>query len=120
MNYITFEYLFYTFYIQNRIKLFHDIHSIIVIFYTLGDLLPKLGGLRAAVILHREFLHTVLRLPMTFFYVNVTGRILSRCSKDINVVDQPLPRQLDSFAYFAIQVNPRRFIMLMVEESILD
>lgn len=100
------------------IKIFQDTPSIIVISYTIGDLLPKLGGLRAAIILHREFLQTVLRLPMAFHFVNPSGRLLSRFSKDINVVDQPLPRQLDSFAYFAIQVNPRRFIMLMVEESI--
>jgi hypothetical protein len=104
----------------NMIKTFQNTHSIIVISYTIGDLLPKLGGLRAAVIIHRDFLKTILRLPMTFFYVNPRGRILSRCSKDINVVDQPLPRQLDSFAYFVIQVNRRWFIMLMVEESILD
>lgn len=87
------------------IKILQDTHSIIVISYTIGDLLPKLGGLQAAVTLHREFLQTVLRLPMAFHYVNPSGRLLSRFSKDINVVDQPLPRQLDSFAYFAIQVN---------------
>ena len=78
---------------------------LIVITYSLSDLLPKLGGLRAAVAIHHTLLQNIMRLPMTFFYVNPMGRLLSRFSKDINVVDQNLPRQIDNLMYHAIQVN---------------
>lgn len=75
--------------------------------YVFSDLLPKLGGLKASTELHRILLANIMRLPMTFYWVNPTGRILVRFSKDIDVVDGPLPRQLDSFAFFALQVQAK-------------
>lgn len=75
--------------------------------YVLSDLLPKIGGLRASTELHRILLANIMRLPMTFYWVNPTGRILVRFSKDIDVVDGPLPRQLDSLAFFALQVQAK-------------
>jgi ATP-binding cassette, subfamily C (CFTR/MRP), member 1 len=86
----------------------HTISFITAISYTLSDLLPKLGFLKAAKAIHEIFLAHIMRLPMTFFFTNLTGRLLSRFSKDIDVIDQNLPRQLDSFVFFAIQVM-RRF-----------
>lgn len=44
---------------------------------------------------------------MSFHDQTPTGRILVRFSKDIDVVDGPLPRQLDSFTFFVLQVQDR-------------
>lgn len=74
--------------------------------YVASELLPRIGGLRASYEIHRQFLANILRLPMTFFWTNTNGRILSRCSKDVDVVDGPLPRQMDSFTFFVLQVTP--------------
>lgn len=49
------------------------------------------GTKDAAIKLHAYLLHNVLRLPMTFFYITPSGRILSRFSNDINTIDIRLP-----------------------------
>lgn len=70
----------------------------------LSDLVPKIGFLRAAIILHKFLLVNVMRLPVAFFDVNPTGRLLSRFSKDIDDIDGRLPRCLDSLIFFSIEV----------------
>ena len=45
-----------------------------------------------------------MRLPVAFFDVNPTGRLLSRFSKDIDDIDGRLPRCLDSLVFFTIEV----------------
>lgn len=75
--------------------------------YVFSDLLPKLGGLRASIGLHSHLLANILRLPQEFFDQTPIGRILVRFSKDIDVVDGPLPRQLDGLAFFGLQVHDR-------------
>lgn len=62
------------------------------------------GFIKAAQQLHFSFLTNVLRLPMAFFEQTPTGRILSRFSKDIDVVDERLPRNFDSITFFTFQV----------------
>lgn len=49
------------------------------------------GAQRASVKLHATLVANVLRLPMSFFYVTPTGRLLARFSNDFNQVDQRLP-----------------------------
>jgi ABC-type multidrug transport system fused ATPase/permease subunit len=76
-----------------------------VICYSLADLIPKVACLTAAKAIHHSFLRNVLRLPMCFFDTNPKGRLLARCSRDIEIVDGPLPRQLDGVMYFTLQVT---------------
>lgn len=62
----------------------------------LSDLAPKLGCLRAAVILHNYILNGVFHAPGLFFDVTPVGRILARLSKDVDVLDSGLPQQITS------------------------
>lgn len=79
-------------------------HLFAVFTYSLADLLSKLGGLGAAKEIHNIFLHNALRFPMSFFDTTLKGRILSRFSKEIDVIDDRLPRQLDNVVFFTFQV----------------
>ena len=62
-------------------------------------LLTYLLTLSASVVLHSRLLETVLRAPVLFFETVPVGRLLSRFSKDIDVLDQSIPEALvDSIA----------------------
>lgn len=73
----------------------------------LSELLPKFGCLNAAVVLHRSMLSNIMRMPMEFFDRTPTGRILARISRDVEIVDGALPRNIDSVTFFTFQVNAR-------------
>ncbi|KAK7067583.1 Canalicular multispecific organic anion transporter 1, partial [Halocaridina rubra] len=55
------------------------------------------GALGAAEALHKKLLYTVLRLPMSFFDTNPTGRLINRFSKDVDTLDNVLPWTLRSW-----------------------
>lgn len=69
------------------------------------DLAPQLGCLYAAIYLHKQLLFNVLRAPNSFFEITPTGRLLSRFSKDIDVVDLALPQQISDTIYCSFEVN---------------
>lgn len=64
-----------------------------------SDLIPVLGFLLAAVHLHKTLLHGVIRAPLEFYDQTPVGRILSRFSKDTDVIDTGLPHQINGFIY---------------------
>lgn len=64
------------------------------VFAIFSDLGPKVGGVIAAASLHRYLLTGILRTPSHFFDTTPVGRILSRFSKDVDVLDNTLPTQL--------------------------
>ncbi|XP_055643285.1 multidrug resistance-associated protein 1 isoform X8 [Toxorhynchites rutilus septentrionalis] len=68
------------------------------------DLAPQLGTWSAAVHLHISLLSAVLRLPLTFFDITPTGRILSRFSKDMDVLDNTLPNTASEVIYCFFEV----------------
>lgn len=70
----------------------------------LCDVLPKLGLLEAAVVLHKCLLINVLHFPIQFFDINPMGRILSRFSKDIDVLDMALPSLFEAVVYLVFEV----------------
>ena len=47
--------------------------------------------MKSSVKLHNQIFDKILRVPMTFFENNPTGRILNRFSKDIGTVDESTP-----------------------------
>lgn len=78
------------------------------IFYTLADITARFAGLKAAIELHKSLLSNIIRLPMMFFDRTPVGRILSRVSKDIDVVDLALHRQANAWILLVMQVIPKR------------
>lgn len=69
------------------------------------SLTVNLGGLRSAVMIYKKLLSNVLCLPMAFFDTTPTGRILSRFSGDIAVVDFALPMFFSQIVQFSFRVR---------------
>lgn len=70
-----------------------------------ADLMPYLACWRAAKLIHALLLDNVLKAPLQFFEVTPTGRILSRFSKDVDILDTSLPSQASDVIYCAFEVN---------------
>ncbi|GLH03627.1 Multidrug resistance protein homolog 49 [Gryllus bimaculatus] len=81
------------------------------IFSFFCDLSPQLGCWRAAVVLQVIMLSGVLRAPLTFFDVTPSGRILGRFSKDIDILDNTLPRQVSDSLYCFFEVVATLFVI---------
>jgi len=47
--------------------------------------------------LHNNMLDNIVRSPMQFFDTTPLGRILNRFSKDIDMIDEAIPRSIRSF-----------------------
>lgn len=69
------------------------------------ELVPRLGCLLAAMTMHQHILTGCLRAPLAFFDTTPTGRILSRFSKDVDVVDVTLPMQLSDMISCVFEVR---------------
>ncbi|XP_036328974.1 multidrug resistance-associated protein 1 isoform X2 [Rhagoletis pomonella] len=65
---------------------------------------PYLGALRAATVIHLLLLTNILRVELSFFDTTPLGRILSRFSKDIDVLDTKLPQLVDDCLWCFFQV----------------
>ncbi|XP_075224809.1 multidrug-Resistance like Protein 1 isoform X1 [Lycorma delicatula] len=57
----------------------------------LGTLAIFVGTLNAASSLHYQITNNIMRVPMSFFDVTPSGRILNRFSKDVDTLDSVLP-----------------------------
>ena len=58
-----------------------------------------MGGIFAAILIHKQLLVNILRLPMSFFDTTPSGRILNRFSKDINTIDETIPNCVEDFIF---------------------
>ncbi|XP_047482074.1 ATP-binding cassette sub-family C member 3-like [Penaeus chinensis] len=62
-----------------------------VSFMFLAMMMLFLGCLRSSRVLHQRLLDSVVRLPLSFFDTNPSGRIINRFSKEVSVLDTTLP-----------------------------
>jgi ABC-type multidrug transport system fused ATPase/permease subunit len=76
--------------------------------YSLGTLISAvalaLAGVHASENLHKGMLAKILRAPMVFFETTPTGRIVSRFSQDVNMIDEGIPRTIQSLISCMMQV----------------
>lgn len=82
------------------------LHSSVVSLY-LGVLTVVMGGIKAALALHRRLLNNMMRLPMAFFDTTPKGRIVARFSNDINTLDYSLPFNIKQFIPAIFRVRRR-------------
>nr|CAD7261608.1 unnamed protein product [Timema shepardi] len=75
------------------------------------DLCPRLGCWLAARVMHNVMLKGVLRAPLTFFDVTPLGRIISRFSKDVDVLDSSLPQQISDCIFCLFEVIATLFVI---------
>ena len=68
----------------------------------LTSVIGALAVLNGSRLLHRRMLERVLHAPMSFFDTTPLGRIVNRFSKDINIIDEILPR---TFNFFLIMLS---------------
>lgn len=71
-----------------------------------ADLMPYLACWRAARLLHELLLEHVLKAPLQFFEVTPVGRILTRFSKDVEILDTALPSQISDLMWCIFEVIP--------------
>ncbi|KAF5286638.1 hypothetical protein FQA39_LY16212 [Lamprigera yunnana] len=76
-----------------------------------ADLAPTLGCWYAARVLHNAMLNGIVRAPLSFFDVTPTGRILSRFSKDVDVMDTSLPFYFSDGTYCLFEVLSTLFVI---------
>lgn len=69
------------------------------------DLLPDLGCIRAAIKMHVALMKGIMRAPLTFFDTTPAGRILSRFSSDVYIIDSELPDDLSGTIYCIFEVK---------------
>lgn len=70
----------------------------------LADVVPKIGFCLSVIILHKDLLTNLMRLPSSFFDQTPVGRILARFSKDIEVIDMSLPHSVNALIYIMFEV----------------
>ncbi|XP_055375696.1 multidrug resistance-associated protein 1 isoform X7 [Condylostylus longicornis] len=67
-------------------------------------LVPMYGFIRAALLLHHNLLKNTLKLKLSHFDITPTGRILSRFSKDVEIIDSLIPEVIKTCLYCLFQV----------------
>ena len=68
-----------------------------IIFVVMATFSLATGAIFASKLIHNQLLVNILQLPMSFFDTTPSGRILNRFSKDINTIDETIPRSIRSF-----------------------
>uniref|UniRef100_A0A7S1BJE7 Uncharacterized protein n=2 Tax=Corethron hystrix TaxID=216773 RepID=A0A7S1BJE7_9STRA len=68
--------------------------GVVSIFQYLRSYLTMRAGTRASTFIHNEMLRSVFRAPVSFFDNTPSGQILTRFTKEIDVIDRSLPDQI--------------------------
>lgn len=74
---------------------------------------------KASYKLHANLLDSVFHLPMHFFDKTPTGRIVNRCSKDVETIDTSIPSNIQSFLECVLKVLSTVFIVSLTTPIIL-
>ena len=85
-----------------------------MLFLLIESVMFMLGGVRSSRSLHYRCLNTLMHAPVSWFDSNPKGRIISRFSADLSVVDLFLPRYLDWAAQFLMTVIVLCVVVAMV------
>ena len=67
--------------------------------------------INGSTVLHERLLDNILRLPMSFYETTPLGRIVNRFSKDIDVIDTLLPRNVYSFLQTFVSILGTLFLI---------
>ncbi|WKY11927.1 hypothetical protein Q1695_003475 [Nippostrongylus brasiliensis] len=67
---------------------------VIVLFNIAAAISSTYGSMRASLALHRPLVKSIMRAPLQFFEETPIGRILSRLSGDVDIIDIPLPMNI--------------------------
>lgn len=73
------------------------------------------SGLRAGISSHAALLKGILAAPLRFFESNPVGRILNRFSRDLETIENSLPRALQDCTHCALDVTVVCAILLFIE-----
>ena len=76
-----------------------------------GSLILALSAISAAGDLHHAMLESCLHANVNFFSVTPIGRMINRFAKDIDTIDNSLPRFLETWLKCAVQVFGTAFII---------
>ncbi|XKL66874.1 hypothetical protein PGB90_010294 [Kerria lacca] len=77
----------------------------------IADILIRLGCWKSAKYLHNTMLHNIVRTSSSFTDVTPVGRILSRFSKDIDILDNILPSHFSDLIYCFGEVVSTLFVI---------
>ena len=95
-----------------------SIYSGLALLYVLGMLLNAVifmvGGVRGSKALHFRCLNTLMHAPVSWFNATPSGRIISRFSSDISIVDLYLPRYIDWTSQFGSTVLVVGIVLVLV------
>jgi len=73
-------------------------------YYLQNILLFAISAVRAARNLHDISLQRILRVPMSYYDTTPLGRIINRFSKDINTIDEALPKSFSQYVRMVLVV----------------
>jgi len=99
-------------------KIYFSIGLISLVFQVSRAVILVLGSITAARRLHESLLSIVLRLPMSFFDSQPTGRLLNRFTKDTEFVDTAIYQSVSSFLSCAVSVLWSLVVVLAVSPGV--
>ncbi|CDW52941.1 multidrug resistanceprotein k; multidrug resistan ceprotein j; multidrug resistanceprotein b [Trichuris trichiura] len=86
-------------------------------FMFVGALVMAFGMVGASKKLHSNLLHSLLRVPMSFYETTPLGRIVNRIGKDIDMVDNLLPNNIRGLMNTVTQVITT-LVIIMINMSV--
>ena len=75
-----------------------------VISIIFGSVALAYATTNASRVMHARLVRRILRVPMTFFDTTPLGRVMNRCSKDVDSLDALVPYSVQTFMYMAISL----------------